>query len=76
MANTPRGDEVGIVENEFASVRLTIDRAGNGPRLRIEDLSTEHVGYLDALTLQSLAWASPGLLKTLLDPSTERWYED
>lgn len=67
---------LGVVENEFARVRLTIDHSGNSPRLRIEDLSTDQVGYLDALTLEALAHASPGLLKTLLDPSTERWYED
>jgi hypothetical protein len=69
-------DDLGIVENEFARVRVSIDRSGNGPRLRIEDLSSDRVGYLDALTLEALAWASPELLKTLLDPSTERWYED
>lgn len=65
--------ELGVVENEFARVRLSIDHSGNSPRLRIEDLSSEQVGYLDALTLEALAWASPGLLKMLLDPSTERW---
>jgi len=65
--------ELGIVENEFARVRLSIDNSGNGPRLRIEDLSSDRVGYLDALVLEALAWASPGLLRMLLDPSTERW---
>ena len=54
---------LGIVENEFAAVRLSIDSSGNGPRLRIEDLKTGQVGYLDALELETLAWASPGLLK-------------
>ncbi len=26
----------GVVDSEFARVRLSIDHAGNGPRLRIE----------------------------------------
>ena len=30
-----------IISNEFAQVRLTIDRRGNDPRLRIEDMTTD-----------------------------------
>ena len=30
-----------IISNEFAQVRLTIDRRGNDPRLRIEDMATD-----------------------------------
>jgi len=61
------------IKSEFASVRLSIDRAGNGPRLRIEDLRTGHVGYLDALELETLAWLPEGGLHKLLDPSFIRW---
>jgi hypothetical protein len=61
------------VTSEFASVRLSIDRTANGPRLRIEDLRTGHVGYLDALELETLAWLPEGGLDTLLDPSVLRW---
>lgn len=68
-------EPLGIVDSEFASVRLTIDHQGNGPRLRIEDLTGERVGYLDALTLEALAWASEDKLRSLLDPSAERWRE-
>jgi hypothetical protein len=64
-----------IVDSEFASVRVTIDRRGNGPRLRIEDLRTGHVGYLDALELETLAWLPEGALHPLLDPSLHRWRE-
>lgn len=71
MAADP--EPLGIVDNEFACVRLSIDRSGNGPRLRIEDLSTSQVGYLDALVLEALAWAAPDRLRLLLDPSSERW---
>jgi len=66
---------VGIVESEFASVSLAIDCDANGPRLRIEDLRTGHVGYLDALELETLAWLPEGGLHPLLDPSLHRWRE-
>jgi hypothetical protein len=69
-------EPLGVVDGEFARVRLSIDRSGNGPRLRIEDLTNARVNYLDALTLEALAWVSEEKLRTLLDPSTERWRDD
>ena len=69
----PSLEPLGVVENEFAAVHLSIDRRGNGPRLRIEDLTNERVAYLDALTLEALAWASEERIRELLDPSDERW---
>ena len=63
------------VSSEFASVRLGINDVGNGPRLEIEDLKTGHVGYLDALELETLAWLPEGGLHKLLDPSLVRWRE-
>jgi hypothetical protein len=65
--------EVGVVANEFASVAVTVDHQGNGPRLRLEDLRTGRVGYLDALELETLAWLPDGGLHRLLDPSHVRW---
>lgn len=65
-----------VVESEFASVSLRIDHEGNGPRLRIEDLRTGRIGYLDALELETLAWLPEGALHPLLDPSLHRWRED
>lgn len=64
---------VGVVSNEFAAVAVTIDHAGNSPRLRLEDLKTGRVGYLDALELETLAWLPDGALHGLLDPSVVRW---
>jgi hypothetical protein len=64
---------VGEVASEFASVAVTIDHGANGPRLRIEDLRTGHVGFLDALELETLAWLPEGGLHKLLDPSLVRW---
>ena len=66
-------DPLGHVRSEFGSVRLSIDHEGNGPRLRIEDLRTGHVGFLDALELETLAWLPEGGLHKLLDPSLLRW---
>jgi hypothetical protein len=67
---------LGAVESEFASVALSVDYAGNSPRLRIEDLRTGQVGFLDALELETLAWLPEGALHPLLDPSLHRWRED
>lgn len=69
-------DPIGEVTSEFAAVRVSVDRAGNGPRLRIEDLRTGHVGYLDALELETLAWLPAGALHKFLDPSFHRWRDD
>jgi hypothetical protein len=67
--------ELGIVESEFASVALSVDRDANGPRLRIEDTRSGQVGFLDALELETLAWLPEGALHKLLDPSFLRWRE-
>jgi hypothetical protein len=66
-------DPIGEVSSEFASVALSVNHDGNGPRLQIEDLRTGHIGYLDALELETLAWLPEGALHTLLDPSLLRW---
>jgi acyl-CoA hydrolase len=46
--DTSPGD---IVGSEFAEVEVTFDRSGNGIRLRLEDLRTGRVRFLDALEL-------------------------
>jgi hypothetical protein len=68
-------EKLGAVTSEFASVALTINHEGNGPRLQIEDLKTGHIGFLDALELETLAWLPEGALHKLLDPSFLRWRE-
>ncbi len=64
---------VGLVENEFASVSLTIDGEGNSARLRIVDLRTDTVRFLDPLQLEALAHIGEERLDRLLDPSSDRW---
>ncbi len=67
--------EIGVVESEFASVRISVDDDGNGPRLRLEDLRGDRVRYLDALELETLVWLRDEHLSALLDPSADRWRE-
>jgi hypothetical protein len=62
-----------VVESEFAQVSVNIDNAGNSPRLRLEDLRTGRVRFLDALELETMIWLPDGKLIQLLDPSADRW---
>ncbi|CAN5421246.1 hypothetical protein BH09ACT8_BH09ACT8_34260 [soil metagenome] len=52
--------ELAILINEFAAVRLWLDRAGNGARLLIEDLESGDEVYLDPLELSSFTLATAG----------------
>jgi hypothetical protein len=65
-----------IVGNEFAEVRVQVDTRAHSPRLRLEDLRSGRVRYLDALELETLVWLPEGHLHQLLDPSADRWRED
>jgi hypothetical protein len=54
---THNSTESFLVINEFASTKLSLDRTGNGDRLRIENLETNQWATFDALELASLcAW--------------------
>jgi hypothetical protein len=55
--------------NEFATVEVKLDRAANGPRLRIVDPASGVSIALDPLELYSLAWARHEDLLGLLQPS-------
>jgi 2-(1,2-epoxy-1,2-dihydrophenyl)acetyl-CoA isomerase len=67
--------DASMLKSEFAAVEVDVDEEANGPRLRIEDLKTGRVGYLDALELETLAWLPERALHPLLDPSALRWGE-
>jgi hypothetical protein len=67
------GSADGTVASEFAEVDVRIDSLGNGNRLRVEDLRTGKVRYLDALELETIVWLPDGHLNQLLDPSVGRW---
>ncbi|ORB30462.1 hypothetical protein [Mycolicibacterium parafortuitum] len=62
-----------LIGSEFAEVSVTFDVEGNSPRLRLEDLRTGRVRFLDALELETIVWLPPERLDALLDPSADRW---
>lgn len=69
--------EVGpVIASEFAQVSVNFDTSGNSPRLRLEDLRTGRVRYLDALELETIIWLSDEQLIALIDPSAGRWRGD
>ncbi|MGY4101900.1 hypothetical protein ACW2Q0_20450 [Nocardia sp. R16R-3T] len=68
--------ELGVVHSEFAQVLVAIDDTANGPRLRLEDLKSGRVRFLDALELETIVWLTEGHMQRLLDPSADRWRED
>ena len=45
-----------LLASEFASVRVSIDRRGRGPRLRVSDLQASIDAYFDPLEVASLCW--------------------
>lgn len=65
-----------LIENEFASVTISIDEDGNDRRLRVVDNRTGHTAWFDALLLETLAWTPEAELRALLDPSRHRWTAD
>jgi len=65
-----------VVGSEFAQVSVNFDTEGNAPRLRLEDLRTGRVRYLDALELETIIWLRQDHLTGLLDPSAGRWRGD
>jgi hypothetical protein len=54
-------------------VSVSVDNHGNSPRLRLEDLRTGRVRFLDALELEAIVWLSDERLNSVLDPSADRW---
>jgi hypothetical protein len=62
-----------VIGSEFADVSVSVDDQANSPRLRLEDLRTGRVRFLDALELEALVWLPEERLTSLLDPSAGRW---
>lgn len=62
-----------VVGNEFAEVSVQFDACANSPRLRLEDLRSGRVRYLDALELETIIWLPENRLTEFLDPSRSRW---
>lgn len=65
-----------VIGSEFAEVAVSVDTEANSPRLRVEDLRTGRVRFLDALELETIVWLPEEKLTALLDPSADRWRGD
>jgi hypothetical protein len=65
-----------VIGSEFAQVSVNFDTSGNSPRLRLEDLRSGRVRYLDAMELETIIWLSHERLTDLIDPSAGRWRGD
>ncbi len=65
-----------VVASEFAQVAVRLDETANGTRLRLEDLRTGRVRYLDALELETIIWLRDEHLGRLMDPSADRWRDE
>ncbi len=65
-----------VISSEFAQISVNFDTSGNSPRLRLEDLRSGRVRYLDALELETIIWLSDERLTALIDPSAGRWRGD
>src|SRR6202021_567450 len=61
-----------VVGNEFADVSVRFDVDGNAPRLRLEDLRSGRVRYLDALELETIIWLPEERPPGLLHPAHSR----
>ena len=62
-----------VLDSEFAQVAVKLDTSGNAPRLRLQDLRSGRVRYLDALELETVIWLPDERLTGLLDSSHSRW---
>ncbi len=56
-----------VLRNEFAEVAVCLDESANGPRLKIVDLRSGSIGYLEPFELWAVAVRPPGELAEMLD---------
>jgi hypothetical protein len=73
--------QLAVVENEFASVTISLDTAGHSPRLQVRDNETGDDILLSAIELASLClatgedragWLKVGLYRTDGEPGAHR----
>ena len=65
-----------VIGSEFAQVAVSLDTAANGERLRLQDMRTGQVCFLDPLELETIVWLRDDHLSSLMDPSADRWRHD
>jgi hypothetical protein len=66
--STPDRDATWTIANEFAQVRLAVDRQGNDPRLAIHDLAADRTVWLDAFQLAALTRFTPAQFEAFMNP--------
>jgi len=64
-----------VLRNEFAAVRVSVDRDANGDRLRIEDLRSGRTFHLDPLELERLTTIRHEDLTYVVSPDRTEWVE-
>lgn len=76
----PTRSQLAVVENEFASVTVSLDTAGHSPRLHVRDNETGEGILLSAIELASLClatsedragWLKVGLYRTDGEPDVQ-----
>jgi hypothetical protein len=65
MSNGHRSEPATILANEYAAVRVSVDRQGHSARLLVEDLTTGNSVLLDPLEMASFCEAE--------DHDRDRW---
>jgi hypothetical protein len=69
MAAPTSATPVWRLQNEFAAVEVELDTRANSPRLKITDLRSGTVGYLDPLELERLSAARHVDLTWIVSPA-------
>ncbi|HZZ49297.1 MAG TPA: hypothetical protein VFE65_20625 [Pseudonocardia sp.] len=69
MAAPTSATPVWRLQNEFAAVEVELDTCANSPRLKITDLRSGTVGYLDPLELERLSAARHVDLTWIVSPA-------
>lgn len=67
--------EAGVVlRSEFSVVRVAVDRSANGDRLRLEDVRSGRVFWLDPLEIERLTTISHEDLTYVVTPARSEWF--
>lgn len=65
-SSSGRSDETIDLQSEFASVRISLDRSGAKPRLRVEDRLRDRVRFIEPEELSLLPRLKTGNLDEML----------
>lgn len=63
-----------VLRSEFAVVRVAVDRSANGDRLRLEDLRSGRLFWLDPLEIERLTTIRHEDLTYVVTPARGEWF--